>query len=430
MKAPHATPITAPARTRFARGRVHRLPAALGQDPRLAGTAPRRSRCSPAFVHGLLALLALGACDRPYDGPPVTWDDSAGVRISEAHLPVWDDTTRWRLDPKPLLDLHGHSALAAHAFSRVRGMRWLPDGSIAIANTGTGEVRLFSSTGDFLASAGGEGDEPGEFARMRRMELVGDSIFVLDTGGRVTVFGPGPALIRTMTLQEGIESLHSPDDGTLVAEVTFPVPEPDAPGFLRAPRALLRFDMGGAQLDSIEWTAGNETYTDFHSFAGTSLFPKRSQMDTRAGKVYYGSADVMEVRAMSPGGELLRIFRIPHYPLELSGEEIEAEREARVAGAPEFARAGLENAPAPPTRPAYSDLLVDPTGAIWLRPYVGAAEANEPTDWLVLDAEGTWLGYIEVPANFRIWDIRMDAVLGTWVDEEWAQHPQVLRLRR
>ena len=402
MNAPHSPPITAPARTPFAGG----------------------------SIHGLLVLLALTACDRPYDGPPVTREDSAGVRISEAHLPVWDDSIRWRLDPEPLLDLHGHSSLHAHAFTRVRGMRWLPDGSIAVANTGTGEIRLFSPAGDFLASAGGEGEEPGKFSRMRRMELVGDSIFVLDAGGRVTVFGPGPAFVRTMTLREGIESLHSLDDGTLVAEVTFPVPEPDAPGFVRAPRALLRFDLGGTQLDSIEWTPGNETYTDFQSFAGTSLFPKRSQMDTRGGKVYYGSADDMEVREMSQSGELLRIFRITDYPLELSEEEIEAEREARVAGAPDFARAGLENAPAPPTRPAYSDLLVDPAGAIWLRPYVGAAEANEPTDWLVLDADGGWLGGIEVPAGFRIWDIRMDAVLGTWVDKEWVQHPQVLRLRR
>lgn len=385
---------------------------------------------TPGCCPFALVLLVLTACDRPYDGPPVTWDDSAGVRISEAHLPVWNDTTRWRLDPEPLLDLHARSSLNSHAFNRVRGMRWLPDGSIAIANTGTGEIRLFSAAGDFLASAGGEGDEPGKFAGMRQIELVGDSIFVLDRGGSVTVFGPGPAFVRTMTLPESTASLHSLDDGTLVAEVTIPASEPDAPGFVRTRRALWRFDIGGAQLDSIGWTAGNETYTDFRSFAGSSLFPKRSQMDTRGGKVYHGSAEVMEVRELSPGGELLRIMRIPDYPLKLSEEEIEAEREARVAGAPDFARAGLENVPAPPTRPAYSDLLLDPTGAVWLRPYVGAAEATEPTDWLVLDADGTWLGSIEVPARFRIWDIRMDAVLGTWVDEEWVQHPQVLRLWR
>ena len=138
----------------------------------------------------------------------------------------------------------------------------------------------------------------------------------------------------------------------------------------------------------------------------------------------------MEVRELSPGGELLRILRIPDYPLELGDEEVRAERAARVAAAPDFARAGLDNVPAPPTRPAYSDLLVDPAGAIWLRPYVGAAELSEPAEWLVLDTAGMWLGSVEVPANFRIWDIGPDAVLGTWVDEAWVQRPQVLRLHR
>ena len=378
----------------------------------------------------VLPLLVLPACDRTYDGPPVTEDDSAGVRIVEAHVPVWNETTRWRLDPEPLLDLHGNGSHYAHVFSLVRGMRWLPDGLIAIANTGTNEIRLFTPAGGFVASAGGEGDAPGEFAEMRLMAVVGDSVFALDRDGSVTVFGPGAALVRTMTLAEGIESLHSLDDGTLVAEAMIPAQVPDTPGFTRAPRALLRFDLGGALLDSIGRTAGNEWYDDHRTFAGTPLFPRRSHLYTRGGRIYYGPGGLMEVRELSPSGKLLRILRIPDYPLELGDEEVQAERAARAAEAPDFARAGLENVPAPGTRPAYSDLLVGPTGAIWLRPYVGTAEQDEPAEWLVLDADGTWLGGVEVPANFRIWDIGMDAILGTWVDETWAQHPQVLRLSR
>lgn len=386
-----------------------------------------------AASRGLAALLLpplFPACDRPYDGPPVTGDDSAGVRIVEAHVPVWDDTTRWRLDPEPLLDLHGYGFIDAHVFSRVRGMRWLSDGSIAIANTGTGEIRLFTPAGGFVASAGGEGDAPGEFAGMRLMVLVGDSIFALDRGGRVTVFGPGPEFARTMSLRQEVESLHYLDDATLVAAAAASVIEPETPGIARPRRALLRFGLDGALLDSIGWIAGNETYLDPRTYIGTPLFPRRSHVDTHDGRIYHGSADLMEVRQVSPSGELLRVMRIPDYPLRLGEEEVQAEREARVAMAPEFARDGLERVPAPATRPAFSDLLVDPTGAIWLRPYVGAAEQDEPAEWQVLDADGTWLGGVEVPANFRIWDIGMDAILGTWVDESGVQHPQVLRLSR
>ena len=385
---------------------------------------------APRGLAAFLALLVLPACDRPHDGPPVTERDSSGVTIFEARVPVWDDTTRWRLDPRPLLDLQAYGSLDAYVFSRVRGMKRLPDRSIAIANTGTGEIRLFSPTGSFLASAGGEGEAPGEFSGMRRMVFVGDSIFVLDREGRVLVFGPGPALARTMSLHQEVESLHYLGDGTLVATVTAPAREAETRGIVRARRALLRFDLAGTLLDTIGWIAGDETYSDPLAYSGTPLFPRRSHVAARDGRIYHGSADLMEVRELSPGGELLRIVRIPDYPLTLSEEEIRTERGARTALAPDFARDGLGRIPAPGSRPAFSDLLVGPTGAIWLRPYVGAAEQGEPAAWLVLGADGTWLGGIEVPAKFRIWDIGMHEILGTRVDGYGVQHPQVLRLSR
>jgi len=391
-------------------------------------TTPR-----PAASRGLAALLLLPlfpACDHPYDGPPVTQDDSAGVRVVEAHVPVWNDTTRWRLDPGPLLDLQVDGSLDAHVFSRIRGMRWLPDGSIAIANTGTGEIRLFTPAGGFVASAGGEGDAPGEFAGMRLMELVGDSVLALDRDGRVKVFGPGPEFARTMSLQPGVESLHYLDDATLVAAVTAAVLEPETPGIVRPRRALLRFGIDGTLLDSIGWIAGNETYSDHGTFVGTPLFPRRSHVDTHDGRIYHGSADLMEVRELSSSGELLRILRIPDYPLELGEEDVRAEREARVAMAPDFARDGLEKVPAPATRPAFSDLLVGPTGAIWLRPFDGASEGGTPLDWQVLASDGTWLGGVTVPTNVRLWEIGMDEALGSWIDGSGQQHPLVLRLRR
>jgi len=385
---------------------------------------------APGGLAVLLLLPLFPACDRPYDGPPVTEDDSAGVRIVEAHVPVWNDTTRWRLDPEPLLDLQGDGSLDAHVFSRVRGMRWLPDGSIAIANTGTGEIRLFTPAGGFVASAGGEGDAPGEFAGMRLMALVGDSVFALDRDGRVTVFGPGPEFARTMSLEQGVESLHYLEDATLVAAVTAPAPEPEAPGIVRPRRTLLRFGLDGALLDSIGRIAGNETYLDPRTYIGTPLFPRRSQFDTHDGRIYHGSADLMEVRELSSSGELLRILRIPDYPLELGEEDVRAEREARVAMAPEFARDGLEKVPAPATRPAFSDLLVGPTGAIWLRPFLAPNEGDGPETWQVLGPDGAWLGGAEIPADFSVMEIGMDFVLGVYRDELDVEHPQVLRLNR
>ena len=90
----------------------------------------------------------------------------------------------------------------------------------------------------------------------------------------------------------------------------------------------------------------------------------------------------------------------------------------------------FENAPAAETRPAFADILVDPSGAVWLELYRGESEQNQPEEWLVLDADGTWLGAVEIPDRFNVVDITMDAVLGVWEDELDIEHPQVLRLTR
>lgn len=399
-------------------------------------TSIRQSIPRPALSRTLVTLLFLPlvpACDRPYDGPPVTEDDSAGVRIVEAHIPVWTDSTAWRLDPEPVLDLHSLGPTDAYTFFRIRGMRRLGDGSIAVVNAGTGEVRLFSALGDHITSVGGEGEGPGEFGSLEGIELVGDSIFALDRSGRISVFGPvpDPTHIRTMSLYYvKVWSLHSLNDGTLVVPTITLEPPPVAPGIVRSPRALLRLDLDGELLDSIGTIVGSEEYTDNVSFSGTPLFPRSSIVATRNGRIYYGSADAMEVQELGPNGDLLRVLRVPDYPLKLSEELVEAERQARLRSVPAMLREAIQSLPAPETRPAYRDMLVDPTGAIWLRPHEGITEGGTPLDWQVIDADGTWLGGVTVPTNVRIWDIGIDEVLGSWIDELGQQHPLVFRLRR
>lgn len=389
-----------------------------------------------ALSRGIAALLLLPlapACDRPYDGPPVTGHDSAGVRIVEAHIPVWTDTTAWRLDPEPVLDLHALGPADAYTFFRIRGMRRLGDGTLAVVNSGTGEIRLFSARGDHIASVGGQGEEQGEFGRLEGIELVGDSIFALDSDGDIAVFGPvpDPNHLRTMSLDYvRVWSLHSLDDGTLVVQAITSEPAPAAHGIVRTPRALLRLNLDGELVDSIGTIVGSEEYSDNASFSGTPLFPKSSIVASRNGRIYYGSADLMQVQELGPNGELLRVLRIPGYPLELDEELVEAERQERLGSVPAMLREAIQSLPTPATRPAYRDMLVDPTGAIWLRPHEGITEGGTPLDWQVIDADGTWLGGVTVPTNVRIWDIGVDEVLGSWIDELGQQHPLVFRLWR
>ena len=142
----------------------------------------------------------------------------------------------------------------------------------------------------------------------------------------------------------------------------------------------------------------------------------------------------MQVEELDMTGSPVRILRIPGYPLDLSDARIAAEREARLeelpSAAPPFIRQLVEDLPAPATRPAYADMLVDPSGTIWLELHRGVSERDRPQEWLILDADGTWLGTVDVPDRFVVMEVRMDMMLGVWRDELDVEHPQVLRLTR
>ena len=137
-------------------------------------------------------------------------------------------------------------------------------------------------------------------------------------------------------------------------------------------------------------------------------------------------------------GNLVRILRVPGYPLDLSNAQIAAERDFFLGSkSPRIdlaVPAGVRR-----TRPRRTHAPLSPTiswsipsGAVWLELFQsGASEEDQPQEWLVLDADGTWLGNVGNPRPLcHVTDITMDAVLGIWRDELDVQHPQVLRLNR
>ena len=138
---------------------------------------------------GLLSCGDAGGGDHPL----VEQRDSAGTLIVEASRPVWGDAdpARWTLDPDPAVDLTLSGTGPDHEFYRVRGMVLLSDGSVAVADGGSNEVRLYSDDGGFRGSAGGEGEGPGEFDRIWGLKRGrGDTLLALDQSDLVTVFAP------------------------------------------------------------------------------------------------------------------------------------------------------------------------------------------------------------------------------------------------
>ena len=400
-----------------------------------------RSRRTSKVCH--LAFLFLGgiiSCTAGDSGPPlVVQRDSAGIQIVEAMRPLWGDSSDWSIRVDPVVDLTLSGSGPRHEFYRVRGMKQRPNGSLMVADGSSLEVRLYSETGVFQGSLGGSGGGPGEFRDLDRIEMAGDTLLALGDG-RVTVVAPDLTAVRTFDLDRFIPGLiftthlHYLDEGAILPELFSPVLPGRGPGgLLWHPVPLLLFDMEGEQIDSIGETRGHEQYVsgEGSSRTGGPLFARTSHIAALGQRIYRGSSEMMQVEELDTSGNLVRILRVPDYPLELTEARIAAEREALIERfAPMGGQQLFENAPAAETRPAFADILVDPSGAVWLELYRGESEQNQPEEWLVLDADGTWLGAVEIPDRFNVVDITMDAVLGVWEDELDIEHPQVLRLTR
>lgn len=304
-------------------------------------------------------LVCVIACsDRAYDPSLVTHRDSAGVEIVETLRPLWGDVPAWTVDPEPLVDLTLGGPGKKHLFHHVRAMVRLSDGTIAVADGGSDEIRLYSETGEFESSAGGRGDGPGEFdmivglARGR-----GDTLIALDHSDRVALYTADLTFVRYSLLPPFSLAVHTLVDGTLIVETEMMSLEIlEAGGLVRVPTVLWRFDPDDDGADSIGATAGEEQHVVLsgpgQGQTGT-LFGRRSHIATRGDRIYQGHAVSLEVEELTAAGKLVRILRVPGYPLALRAEAIRAERRAMLGDdPPEWFRQVIEEVPAPSVRPS------------------------------------------------------------------------------
>ena len=105
--------------------------------------------------------------------------------------------------------------------------------------------------------------------------------------------------------------------------------------------------------------------------------------------------------------------------------------------AAEAERVDLRNDPYAALVPAYSQLLPDATGRLWVREAhladaPGAGQLNTtplvPSIWSVFDPAGRWLGDVTMPARFLPRDIGADYVLGTALDADNVETVVMYRL--
>ena len=120
-------------------------------------------RFDPRALVACFAVVAHAACagDAPPRSSAAIVVDSAGIEIVTSDALGSD--RRCALADRPTLSLGTVDGDEASMFFFVRGANRLSDGSLAVLNNGSGEIRIFTRAGTHLRSMGGQGDGPGEF---------------------------------------------------------------------------------------------------------------------------------------------------------------------------------------------------------------------------------------------------------------------------
>jgi hypothetical protein len=387
----------------------------------------------------LAGAVTLAACaaEAP-TAARIIYRDSAGVSLVESWTPKHGQDFVWRIAEAPVLDLATSGAGAPNEFYSVADATRLSDGSIAVADGGSNQVRVFSRSGTFLYSAGREGDGPGEYRRLASVEeVVGDSLVVFDRSAkRLTILDSKRTVGRIVSLRREsnwINRPHAAGAGHFLALLSIS-DWPDEEGPWRALYDVVRLSPTGAVLETLEQLPGHSgfrlTLNDGSPADGHPLIQTGGYLDVSPAGAVVGSGDEMSFRRYTVMGDLDYIARVPSYDVRLTESMIQAERNAMLTLMSERMRDYIAELPAPERRPAYSDLKLDPDGFVWAAEYRGLQGAGEPTAWLVFSPQGEWLGSVSTPARFEVYEIGKEYVLGLLRDNFDVEHVQVLALSR
>ena len=386
----------------------------------------------------VLALLALivSACAREEKAR------SKDVEVVDNQQNAWSAATAWRLAPAPLVSIGRVDGPPEYQLFRVMDALRLDDGTIVIANNGTGQVRFYDHTGRFVRSVGALGSGPEEYNHLRMLRRFGgDSLITWDTQlARGTILALDGRYARTLTPPRAARFSNYVGvfaDGSLLG-LRFGLELPVREAAVRyhqesrlKPQDVLAFRLtSSGSVDSIGKFFLNEMFV---SPTGTTEppFGRAGAFATAGDHFYYGTTNTYEIRMYTPQGKLARIVRAARPNAPLTRSMIDAYTSARLAHTPDpEARRNLERVmseiPLSNTVPAFSDLLVDAAGNLW----VSAFHLRDETahSWTVFDRDGHLLGDLEVPPRFTIYDIGQDYVLGRTRDESDVEHVVLYRL--
>ena len=407
------------------------------------------NRHRPAVMVTLMGLgvMLAAACEPAASPEPTIAIDSAGVEIVTSD-PLRSDAT-CTLGEEPIFRVGDNEDDEAQWFSSVRGVGRLSDGSIAVVDRRTAEVRIFDETGRHLRTMGRPGEGPGEFNDAWRLwVLPGDTLWVGDyRPWRFNVFTAGGEWVRAVrlnpiypnpsrsggVLDNGLSINTTEGWGDRTRRRDFTVPDTlvvevhDAHG-----------DMIGTLARLPTRPAGQTKASEAINLVLRPTFASSAVMDAGGNTIALGHGRGPEVRLLDGQFRLRRIVRWSDPERDVTGSDVQAWRDEYIQsrggrnspGWRDFDDALIDpQIPAADMFPTMSSVMIGRDGRLWVYPYRRPG-ADAPR-WMVFEPDGRFLCHLE-NQHARLattYEIGADYLLGVEADELGVQTAVMYRLR-
>ena len=212
--------------------------------------------------------------------------------------------------------------------------------------------------------------------------------------------------------------------------------QPNAPqGLRRGPTLAFRYSSAdGSFLNNLGTYNGSEqifrTGQTQIVHVNARPFGRNAVLATYGNDLYVGTQDDYEIEVVSNLDTLEAIIRLQRENALVTQEILDTYKNARLTNVHPRERAAreaqLDSLPFPETMPAYSNILVDTEGNLWVEDY--RPFGGEQPVWNVFDPSHRLLGSVETPVRFTIFDIGPNYVLGRWQQPSGTETIRVYEL--
>ena len=369
--------------------------------------------------------------------------DSAGVRIVTSD-PLGSDAM-CALGVEPTFLVGADEDDDALWFTEVAGVARLSDGSVAVADRGTGQVRIFDSDARHSRTMGGRGEGPGEFRTLWGISvLADDTLWATDiSSSRHSIFSAEGSWIRAVQFNPVYNQLESWAAGVLASGASLNVRRsfgrlhdfrvPDT-AYVEA------YGTDGSLLDTVATLIGVQ-YTQVNpTSVQRQLFHPSPSVDARGTTVAIANGRESEVRILDDDFRLRDIVRWVDSDRTVTRTHVRVSRDEYIARRgvgpgdegwtdyDEFSTS--DRRPAADVFPAVSGVQVGVDGTVWVFRYrrPGALEQPRPMGF---GPNGDFVCHLNTGMdNYTIREFGADYVLGVHEDELGIHRVAMYDLKR